>query len=144
VCIAKLTHATYPELRAALGKASVPDVRGIFLRGYGSQSHAQENGSTVGVTSTTHASGALGNVQGDSIRPVTGRTNTFQEAYYAGGSPSGAFHSERLVQQDGGINVNGRPAANHTTYLDITRVVPTAVENRPVNTAVRYLIRAQP
>ena len=40
--------------------ANVPDVRGLFLRGYGSQTHAQNNGSTVGITSTTHSSGALG------------------------------------------------------------------------------------
>lgn len=30
------------------------------------------------------------------------------------------------------------------TRLDTSRVVPTANENRPVNQAVRYLIRARP
>ena len=38
---------SYPELFALMG-GQVPDLRGLFLRGYGAQSHAQNNGSTVG------------------------------------------------------------------------------------------------
>ena len=63
-------RGAYPELFALLG-GQVPDLRGLFLRGYGSQVHSQNNGSTVGITSTTHSSGALGQVQGDALRPVT-------------------------------------------------------------------------
>ena len=32
----------------------------------------------------------------------------------------------------------------HTTMFDLSRVVPTGNENRPVNMAVRYLVRARP
>jgi hypothetical protein len=33
---------------------------------------------------------------------------------------------------------------NPILSFDASRVVPTSTENRPVNTAVRYLIRALP
>jgi len=52
--------------------AAVPNYQGMFLRGYGSQAHAQENGSTIGITSTTHASGSLGVAQGDATRKADG------------------------------------------------------------------------
>jgi len=79
--------AVYPEL-AALRGGRTPDMRGMFLRGNGSQAHAQNNGSTVGTTTTTHESGALGQVQGDAMRNITGmldgHVGYFQKA-------SGAF-----------------------------------------------------
>jgi hypothetical protein len=131
----------YPELFALTG-ANVPDYRGLFLRGHGSQVHVQENGSEVGVTATTHSSGPLGSVQGDAMRNLTGRTNNFQEASYAGGSPDGAFSSTAFGTGWGGSRDTN--AVNHTTYLDASRTVPTASENRPANVAVRYLIRAKP
>lgn len=67
----------YPELFAIVGP-TVPDLRGLFLRGYGSQAYAQNNGTTVGVTSTLHSSGQLGQVQGDATRRVAG---SFRAAY---------------------------------------------------------------
>ena len=129
---------TYPELFALLG-GRVPDLRGLFLRGYGSQSHAQNNGSTVGVTSTTHASGALGQVQGDAIRNISG----FIEDLHLGdfGTSSGAF----FWQQHGnyGTSLGGKNRYGNQT-LDTSRVVPTSTEIRPINVAVRYLVRARP
>jgi hypothetical protein len=132
-------HArAYPELSAALGGASaVPDLRGLFLRGYGSQAYAQNNGSTVGVTSTTHSSGALGSVQGDAIREVSGRFKG--EAGFF--EFSGAFSpAEYTGYDDGSTPMTRRGGA----YFNASRVTPTADEIRPVNTAVRYLIRALP
>lgn len=35
--------SAYPELSALIGP-QVPDLRGLFLRGYGSQVYAQDNG----------------------------------------------------------------------------------------------------
>ena len=123
----------YPELFAVVG-SQVPDLRGLFLRGHGSQVHSQNNGSTVGITSTTHSSGTLGQVQGDALRPVpSGGIHHF------GSSGGGAFETRGYSDQRGS---NG--GGSMMTRLDTSRVVPTANENRPVNTAVRYLIRARP
>jgi hypothetical protein len=141
---ALLTLASYPELSSAIGGTSaVPDLRGLFLRGYGSQSHAQNNGSTVGVTSTLHASGSLGAVQGDAIRNIDGtfpiETENYQQDWNA---ISGAFFIMEFGRTYDGES--GDNEEEHTFGFDASRVVPTATENRPVNTAVRYLIRALP
>ncbi|MDM8217144.1 hypothetical protein QUW15_13435 [Desulfovibrio piger] len=115
----------------------MPDYRGLFLRGYGQQSHSQNNGSTVGVTSTTHKSGALGEVQGDAIRNIWGKFSTE--------TPSVEM-SDLFTQYDGPGNGNGDDgySGDPRIIFDASRVVPTATENRPVNTAVRYFIRARP
>jgi hypothetical protein len=136
-----LTLATYPELSAALGKASVPELRGLFLRGYGSQSHAQENGTTVGVTNTLHTSGNLGVVQGDAIRNIVGRHLAGERSDMIGSSVNGSFRLEGNSYL--GIN-NSVDYDNAGIVFEASRVVPTAMENRPVNTAVRYFIRALP
>ena len=131
-----ITKAAYPELFALMG-GLVPDLRGLFLRGYGSQSHVQNNGSTVGVTSTTHASGALGQVQGDAIRNITG---TFGSDDQASAHSSGVFFKGGFSHTGGAEN----DPSGYYVKFDISRQVPTASENRPVNWAVRYLVRARP
>jgi hypothetical protein len=82
----------------------------------------------------------LGAVQGDSIRNITGefigaddnsRVYPVKHAFYLG-AWGGIF--------DG----TGGAGKEHPIIFDASRVVPTATENRPVNTAVRYLIRALP
>jgi hypothetical protein len=130
----------YPELFVLVG-ATVPDYRGLFLRGYGSQVHVKENGSTVGVTATTHVSGALGTVQGDAIRNVSGVTHHAQASI-------GPDHISTWAYID--WPGRGSSAAGFSGWneggikLDLSKGTPTAAEIRPVNMAVRYLIRAQP
>ena len=136
-CLSK----NYPELFALMG-GQVPDLRGLFLRGYGAQSHAQNNGSTVGITSTTHRSGILGEVQGDSSRPISGGLSNVQGAAKpAGVVASGVF--ERSTPSDKAAGSYGGSYFTNLTFSS-SRVVPTAEENRPVNMAVRYLVRARP
>jgi hypothetical protein len=132
-----ISSTVYPELLALVG-GNVPDYRGLFLRGHGSQNHAQENGSTVGVTSTTHSSGALGTVQGDANRNISGKIGT-PPLYRIGGSTGAFYNSDYYgtVGSTGGLDIT-------TVYFDASRVVPVADENRPVNMAVTYLIRALP
>ena len=113
-----MAHA-YPELSALVGP-HVPDLRGLFLRGEGGNS------------------AALGVLQGDAIRNISG---SFSTAYlYDYDSGSGAFYNK-----GGALRANtGYPWGGQAYGFDASRVVPTAQENRPVNVAVRYLVRARP
>ena len=112
----------------------MPDMRGLFLRGYGSQAHSQNNGSLVGITSTTHSSGALKEVQGDATRKITGQGEGYRSAALKGALYDAGGYSRTMDSGSGA----------HRFGLDTSLVTPTAEENRPVNMAVRYLIRALP
>lgn len=128
---ATISRETYPELFSAIGTTygagdgsttfKIPDFRDCFLRG--------ANG--------TNAE-AIGTAQGDAIRNIT----------------AGLFtnHSLGLFNTDGAsgaitLNSDLRPTVPGTagTYasgfnFDASLVVPTAVENRPVNFAVKFCI----
>jgi hypothetical protein len=143
----------YPELAAIVGP-TVPNYQGMFLRGHGSQSHAQNNGSTVGVTNTVHSSGALGVVQGDAMREITAggiigdgdfdRLPAINQSY----PPTWGAMSWDYVDLGGkgGIAHDGydNDKPEYSGDFRASLVAPTGNENRPVNIAVRYLIRARP
>ena len=117
--------AGYPQLSAIVG-GHVPDYRGIFLRGNGSQ--ASTHYGTI-----THSSAALGIFQGDAIRNITGTVGGNMRPTHG----SGVFYL-----------VSNGPQGNKTSYdgavfgFDASRVVPTANENRPANRSVNWIIRA--
>ena len=114
--------------------ARVPDLRGLFLRGHGSQSLSQNNGSTIGVTSTLHRSEQLGQIQGDATREISGDVNA-DGGYTLG---TGPFFSLGWST----ARPHGQYTGSYQTKFDSSRIVPTANEIRPVNMAVRYFIRA--
>ena len=114
----------YPKLYELMH--NTPDYRGVFLRGLGGNS------------------AALGITQGDAIRNITGKTYTTNVPTAAGFEyGTGAFYIFDL----GGQSVDN--SGSYYSYIgkglafDISRVVPTAEENRPVNKAVRYFIKAK-
>lgn len=126
--------AAYPELVRALGSDTVPDYRGVFLRGLGS------------VTSThygtvQHQSSELGELQGDAIRNIYGDFSTLDAGDIE--YPTGAF--QHAIDKS---IVNCGHVAWSSTYNDYLvsfnayYVVPTANEDRPINRAVRYFIKA--
>lgn len=128
--------AAYPDLVKVLGSSTVPDYRGVFLRGFGS------------VTSThygtvQHQSGTLGTLQGDSIRNITGRF-VVDDIIGDGGygrefPPNGAF---KVI---GSANYDARSHDTwngHLLSFNASYVVPIANEDRPINRAVRYFIKA--
>ena len=120
----------YPELSALIGP-HVPDLRGLFLRGYGWQPsyHYGE---------TWHGSGNLGEIQGDATRPLSSEFNGM--AAINGTGPFSSSYNIPGWHVSGGRDYSfGLGMMFNTAW-----VTPTAPENRPVNTAVRYLMRARP
>ena len=115
-----ISPSVYPELFAVLGN-SVPDLRGLFLRGHGGNS------------------AALGVQQGDAIRNITGEFGAKARGMWRT-ETSGVF----ATSGTGGGSHDSDGWGTEYFQFDASRVVPTADENRPVNQAVRYLIRARP
>ena len=125
----------YPKLAALM--SHTPDYRGMFLRGLGSQSYSQLNGSRNGITSTVYSSGNIGEIQGDAIRNITGFFHMGHLDFYTTG---GVFSHEYAGVANYGVSIASQTVA---VYFDVASVVPISNENRPINKAVRYLIKAK-
>ena len=108
----------YPKLYALMH--NTPDYRGIFLRGLGGNS------------------ASLGELQGDAIRNITGNFNATDNNSW-NINANGVFYGQTI-----GAGDQGDEAGEYKKYyFDASRVVPTANENRPINKAVRYFIKAK-
>ena len=109
-----ITSAQYPKLFARYG-SSLPDLRGCFIRGLGGNSDA------------------LGVVQGDAIRNITGTFN-----------PGGNGVSASGVFSAGGARGSNSGSAGDSRLItfDASTQVPTANENRPRNIAFLYIVKA--
>ena len=124
--------SVYPELVALIGW-NVPNYQGVFLRGYGGQTSYHYG--AVG-----HWSAGLGELQGDGIREISASFSTGGQ--HGIGGASGRFGVT------GGQGYDWKYGGTGNTYwggIDFyaSRVTPVAGEVRPVNRAVRYLIRAR-
>ena len=117
----------------------MPDLRGLFLRGHGGQSHSQNNGSTIGVTATTHASGSLGQIQGDALRQIYGDIRDVVQGYRKE-TGTGALRYNRSTNART-IDTRGADWFGEVMFNSFF-IAPTAAEIRPVNMAFRYLIKA--
>ncbi len=149
-CQGQTVSATlYPQLVLALtgsssaASATLPDLRGLFLRGYGAQVIEQNNGTRNGITATTHSSGELMTPQGDSLRPLYGNLP-------AGGSPIGGedlnLNLSGVFSWTGSGTAAGQGTgtrSNAQAFFDASLYAPVDNEVRPASMAVRYLIRAR-
>ena len=124
----------YPKLYKLM--KNTPDYRGLFLRGLGSQTYSQLNGTLNGITATTYTSGDLNNIQGDSIRNIYGELPD-RNSYYMW---TGVFSFNVQKPEENGATLT---EGGYRGIFDTSRVVPTANENRPINKAVRYFIKAK-
>lgn len=123
-----LSRTTYADLYAIVGTTfgtgdgsttfNLPDLRGVFIRGLGGNS------------------AALGTIQGDAIRNITG---TFGCDDKATRIATGAFRAEQQWDQDTSASQGDSNFFKFT--FDASRVVPTASENRPVNMAMNYIVK---
>lgn len=118
----------YPKLAAKM--SYTPDYRGIFLRGFGTQTSSHYG-------AVLHQSDGLGVLQGDAIRNITG--SILPNGVEGWPVLSGAFYKASEAYQNGFGHSSG-PVPQIAFSAD--RVVPVDNENRPINKAVRYLIRA--
>ena len=122
----------YPELVAVVG-STVPDYRGIFLRGHGSQT-STHYGAVV------HSSAGLSQLQGDGIREIWGSVSGTSNRGVFGSAYSGAFSVSGSAH---GPSRDGDWSQGNTLAFQASQTTPVVGEIRPVNRAVRYLIRAR-
>lgn len=120
-----------PKLFAVLGRNVIPDYRGLFLRGWAHGSNANDPDSGR----------ALGSVQGDAIRNITGQfAADVANTNAIGRGVQGAFYDNGWLGTPSDGGTMGHPEVRKIV-LDVSRVVPTARENRPKNVAVMYIIK---
>lgn len=113
-----------------IGITKVPDLRGKFTRMIG--------GNSLG----------MGIEQGDAIRNIKGRLFNF-DRYINGNNPTNDGYDYGLGYIRENHNIKGwalhHSSNDHGSYtsdfmFDASKVVPTAVENRPINMAFNYII----
>lgn len=117
-----------PVLYSVLGRNVVPDYRGLFLRGWAHGSGAYDPDSNRGI----------GSIQGDAIRNITGSLGYESVRTDHGYRQSGALYTQ-YNSNSGPDHDRKNPAGD--IRIDVSRVVPTAPENRPKNVAVMYIIK---
>lgn len=123
----------YPELVGVVG-GNVPNYQGVFLRGYGGQTSYHYG--AVG-----HWSAGLGELQGDGIREIWGELSYLPRSRDGEVCQSGSltFWNEGRNQW---MNDAGKAPSGAMNFY-ASRSTPVVGEVRPVNRAVRYLIRAR-
>ena len=132
-----VSRTTYPELFAAIGTT--------WGAGDGSTTFNLPDFTSVGafLRSTGGNAAALGTEQGDAIRNINGTLNNFVSTL-AEQSLSGALYATISSYGSQSATGNAESSIGSNLYtiikLDISRSVPTAAENRPVNFAVNICV----
>jgi hypothetical protein len=128
---ASVSTTTYATLFAAIGYTyggsggsfNLPDLRGYFVRGTGTNSDGT-------------SSGAFATKQTDTLQNITGTAGRFQSSF-AGVTSSGVFTLSSGTYTVGG----GGSGAYQTVNFDASRVARTSTETRPRNIAMLYCIK---
>lgn len=125
---ATFTAAQYPKLALAYPGLILPDLRGQFIR-------AWDDGKGV------DSGRALLSLQSDAIRNIYGNFL----GYDYGGDSSGAWTGAFTYGSTSGNQSasTGTAAREVSTAFSAANVVPTAAENRPVNIAFNFIVRAE-
>ncbi|NIA43827.1 MULTISPECIES: phage tail protein [Providencia] len=123
--------ATYPLLAKAYPSGVLDDMRAEFIRGLDAG-----RGIDSGRTILSKQGDATRNIKGAIFARAARTTgaNTF--------SSSGAFVDAEASWEADSIDISTTKQTMKGSELDISRVVPTANENRPRNVAFLYIVRA--
>jgi hypothetical protein len=131
-CNGQAIDATkYPKLAALM--SYTPNYAGVFLRGYGSQ-YSYHYGTVL------HSSAALGALQGDAAREIQGEFNSNINNLSCRFA-SGAFLIGANISDGDGYT--GAYGETYRLKFSSSYTTPVSNENRPVNVAVKYLIKAK-
>ena len=133
----RFDKARYPKLGQKYPSGQLPDLRGEFVRGW-------DNGRNV------DAQRVLLSAQGDAIRNITGGSDNILKSKTTAnrGAFSGSETDWRPTLADSSTNLSSTNTGDSPVYkemnigFDVSRVVPTANENRPRNIAFHYICLA--
>jgi microcystin-dependent protein len=140
-----LSVVEYSKLYKTLGRShgftgstfNLPDLRGRFLRGVdGVANRDPDKASRTAANAGGNAGNAVGSVQGDVIRNITG---TWPE-HGSATSATGAYQNDAVVIASQSASGTG---GDVRWSFDASRVVPTSTENRPKNINIYYIIKVE-
>ncbi len=118
---------TYPKLYALLGKATTPDMRGMFVRGY----------DPSGVNDPDGSSRQIGTGQNDALQNITGTMIGYDSLGDELARWTGAFSRDGMA---GGGALTNNPGQMYASF-DASRVARTSTETRPKNINLLYCIK---
>ncbi|MFQ1012673.1 phage tail protein [Gilliamella apicola] len=118
----------FPKLAAAYPAGSLPDLRGVFIRGMDNGRGLDPNRNIL-------------SYQDDAIRNIYGELSPISETFGAAHVASGAFEYFEKHSDHTPTSID-RGLAGGVTF-DASRIVPTANENRPRNVAFMYIVKAE-
>ena len=144
-----VSRTTYSALFEVLGTSHgegdgsttfhLPDYRGRFLRGMDNGATRDPDAATRTAANTGANTGdAIGSVQDDAIRNMTGQWTTSNRGGFTPGGTGVATTTGSNERPSGGTN-NGSFDPN--IIFDASRQVPTGGDNRPNNINVNYIIK---
>lgn len=132
-----VSSATFPELVSFLGggaSATLPDLRGEFLRGW-DNGRGIDNGRSLGALQLDAFQNITGTLE---TRPLSG--GTFGSIYSATGVFNGTPTSSSQIATS--VTATGSGVAGDSFTFDASRMARTSSETRPRNVSVLYCIKA--
>lgn len=126
--------ATYPKLRTILGKGTLPDLRGYFVRGYDTRNTVDPDGATR----------AIGSAQTDAMQRIKGGIITTDTEPVlpcdAGTSFTGPFYTQGDSKR-GDAAMGNEGVGYYDVQFDSARVTRTDSETRPKNVCLLLCIK---
>ena len=131
--------SSYPKLYALLGKATTPDMRGLFVRGYDPQAARDPDGGNRGFASTQND--AMQRIAGEISSTVTSQDcapfgETHETSVTATGPFGAVYSSFHTCDEDSSVS----SMLSGITF-DSAKTVRTATETRPQNVNLLYCIK---